>query len=101
MSHIFFGVKMARVGNPLKDKSLLNVVKGLPWREIKTLIDLLLEKGLAEDDVIAKVADFLDDLIDFRKVVGGVRGEALEAVDGEIIENLIRISVKVRVLFKK
>ena len=79
----------------------MDIAKSLPWDEIKTLIDLLISKGLNEEDVIGEVAEFLDNLIDFRKVIAGPRGEALEAVDGAIIENLIRISVKVRILFRK
>ena len=92
---------MGKLRERLKDKSLMDIAKSLPWDEIKTLIDLLISKGLNEEDVIGEVAEFLDNLIDFRKVIAGPRGEALEAVDGAIIENLIRISVKVRILFRK
>jgi len=71
-------------------------IKNLPWNEILDMADLLLDKGMSEDDVVEELSKMLDQLIDFTVLVpnAGV-GAALEAVDGLIFATAIRIAVSI------
>lgn len=69
-------------------------VKDLPWSDILDLADLLNEKGLDEEEVVAEISDMLDSLIDFSVIIPNPAvGTALEAVDGLIFSTAIRIAV--------
>ena len=69
-------------------------IKDMPWSEILDLADLLYEKGLSEEEVIAEISDMLDALLDFSVIIPNPAvGTAIEAVDGLIFSTAIRIAV--------
>ena len=71
-------------------------IKNLPWNDILDMADLLLEKGMDEDDIVGELSDMLDQLIDFSILVPNkAAGAALEAVDGLIFATALRIAVSI------
>ena len=71
-------------------------IKEMPWAEILDLADLLHEKGLDQDDVVAEISEMLDNLIDFTAIIPNPAvWAALEAVDGLIFTTAIRIAVSI------
>jgi len=73
-------------------KIALNLSK-LPWKEILDMADLLLEKGIPEEEVIDQLSSLLDELIDFNAIVKNPMGAAIEAIDGLIFATAIKIAV--------
>jgi hypothetical protein len=71
-------------------------IKNMPWGEILDLADLLHEKGLDEEEVVAEISEMLDALIDFSVIIPNPAvGVALEAVDGLIFTAALRIAVSI------
>lgn len=73
--------------------SLPEVVKNLPWDEITDLYDALIHAGERPGAAAKQIAQTIDDLIDWRLVVKGPVGVALEAVDFEVIRTAIRLGL--------
>ena len=65
----------------------------LPWEDILDLADVLLEKGIKEDEVVDQIAQMLDQLIDFRIVFPNPVGAALEELDKAIFASAIKVAV--------
>ena len=65
----------------------------LPWEDILDLADVLLEKGVKEDEVVDQIAEILDQLIDFKMIFPNPVGAALESIDKSIFASAIKIAV--------
>lgn len=65
----------------------------LPWEDILDLADVLLEKGVSEEEVVNQIAEILDQIIDFGAIFPTPAGKALEAVDHTIFATAIKIAV--------
>lgn len=65
----------------------------LPWEDILDLADVLLEKGVKEDEVVDQIAEMLDQLIDFRLIFPSPVGVALEELDKMIFASAIKVAV--------
>jgi hypothetical protein len=65
----------------------------LPWEDILDLADVLLEKGVKEDEVVDQIAEILDQMIDFSKIFPNAVGVALETIDKSIFAAAIKVAV--------
>ena len=69
-------------------------LKLLPWNDILDMADILIEKGLNEDEAIDQIADILDEMIDFADIFPnkGV-GLIVEELDHTIFATAIKMAV--------
>lgn len=65
----------------------------LPWEDILDLADVLLEKGVKEDEVVDQIAEMLDQMIDFSILFPTPVGKAIEVVDHAIFASAIKVAV--------
>lgn len=65
----------------------------LPWEDILDLADVLLEKGLAEDEVVDQLAEMLDQLVDFSLIIPTPLGKSIELIDKTIFASAIKVAV--------
>ena len=65
----------------------------LPWGDILDLADVLLEKGVKEDEVVDQIAEMLDQMIDFSIIFPTPVGKAIEIVDHAIFASAIKVAV--------
>ena len=66
----------------------------LPLKDICDLAGLLIERGMSEGEAIDQIADMVDQMIDFRKVIPNREiGAAVEAIDDKLIATIIKIAV--------
>lgn len=71
------------------------ILKEVPWGKILDLADSLQDAGLTDSEVAKDIADFLDNILDFKSIVKGPAGTVLEAIDGHILLAAITVIIKV------
>lgn len=69
-------------------------ISNIPILEALELIEDLMDEGLSEDEAIAKTAEFIDLLIKSDVLIPEPYGTAVEALDGVIIEMLLKLAWK-------
>ena len=69
------------------------ILNALPMDEIRALVRALLKEGASPESVIDEVSALLDELVDFRALVGGLVGRTLEQVDRIVISAVVRLVV--------
>lgn len=62
--------------------------------EVRELAREMFERGMGDADVIDELVGFLDGLVDWSKVIKGTAGKALEAGDGPLLRQIVRVIVK-------
>ena len=71
-------------------------MKLLPLKDIVSLAGILTDKGMTESEAIDQIADMLDKMLDFQKIIPNKDiGAAVEAIDDKLIATIIRIAVAV------
>lgn len=70
--------------------SIFTILAGLPWDDVRSLIDAAAGEGVDEDEAIERAADFLDAMVDWSQF--GPVGSAFERVDDDVLECAIRIA---------
>ena len=76
----------------MTDLNTIPYAHDVPWEDALQLIQTLTEQGLSDDDAIKQTAAFLDDLIHLDEVVPQPYGTVVEALDGEVLEMLLRLA---------
>lgn len=74
--------------------NLKALVQQIPVPEVRDLAREMVGKGMAPDVVIDEIVAFLDSLVDWSVVVKGAAGKALEAGDGPLLRQFVRVIVK-------
>lgn len=74
-----------------------NLLQNLPISEIMELVEILKDKGLEEGEIIEQIANLLDQMIDFEKIIkrNPEVGAAIESIDDKLIATIIKITISV------
>jgi hypothetical protein len=62
------------------------ILSQIPYDEVVGLARSLFATGMSRDQVASEIADFLDDRVDFRKLIKGAIGEIAESLDGAVFK---------------
>lgn len=73
---------------------LREVLLDLPWQAIEEAYQALITAGERPGRAADRVARLLDQLVDFRELVPGVKGEALEMADGPAIRLIVALVLR-------
>lgn len=73
--------------------SLKEIAAHLPWEELTALYEAAIKAGAKPAQAAKEIAQIIDEMVDFRELVKGPVGAALEAIDFEVIRSLIRLGL--------
>jgi hypothetical protein len=73
---------------------LRHVLLDLPWQAIEDAYRAMLAAGERPGKAADKIAKLLDQLVDFRELVPGAGGQALELADGPVIRLTVALVLR-------
>ena len=74
--------------------TLRTIVQQIPVEEVREIARDLHARGETPEAITDQIVDFLDALVDWSKVIGGLTGKALEAADGPLLRKIAAAIVK-------
>ena len=76
----------------MSSPAIQKYMNDLPWEDIIDALDDLAEAGVDEDTAIQTVATIIDYALPMPALVPGAVGVVLEAVDGPVIQAVLRLA---------